>query len=90
MIDKSGSNFAGLQNVNCVLLLNGWFWLIDILQVKHLNSILDQDRRLIKKLARQMKGFKSFGLAFATPEGIEVAHIIRKRQFDLSGQSVVQ
>jgi putative transposase len=31
-----------------------------------------------------MKGFK---LASATLEGIEVAHLIRKKQFETSGQS---
>ena len=37
-----------------------------------------------------MKGFKSFNSASATLKGIEVAHVIRKRQFDPSGQSAFQ
>jgi putative transposase len=37
-----------------------------------------------------MKGFKSFNSASATLEGIEVAHMIRNRQFDPSGQSPFQ
>jgi putative transposase len=90
VIDKSGANLAGLQNMNCLLILNGWFWLIEIQQVKYLNNIIEQDHRFIKKLTRQMKGFKSFSSASATLEGIEVAHMIRKRQFDLSGQSAFQ
>lgn len=90
VIDKSGANLAGLQNMNCALILNGWFWLIEILQVKNLNNTIEPDHRVIKKLTRQMKGFKSFGSAFATLEGIEVAHMIRKRQFDSSGQSAFQ
>jgi putative transposase len=90
VIDKSGANLAGLQNMNCLLILNGWYWLIEILQVKYLNNIIEQDHRFIKKLTRQMKGFKSFNSASATLEGIEVAHMIRKRQFGLSGQSVFQ
>ena len=84
VIDKSGANFAGLQNMNCVLILNGWFWLIEVLQVKYLNNIIEQDHRFIKKLTRHMKGFKS---ASARLEGIEVAHMIRKQQFETSGQS---
>jgi putative transposase len=38
-IDKFGKtlNLAGLENMNCLLIMNGWFWLIDILQVKYLN-----------------------------------------------------
>ena len=90
VIDKSGANLAGLQNMNCVLILNGWCWLIDILQVKYLNNIIEQDHRFIKKLTKQMKGFKSFSSAAATLEGIEVAHMIRKQQFDNSGQSAFQ
>ena len=87
VIDKSGANLAGLENMNCLLILNGWFWLIEVLQVKYLNNIIEQDHRFIKTLTRQMKGFKSFCSASATLAGIEVAHMIRKQQFDTSGQS---
>ena len=90
VIDKSGANLAGLQNMNILLILNGWFWLIEILQVKYLNNIIEQDHRFIKKLTRQMKGFKSFNSASATLEGIEVAHMIHKRQFEATGQSAFQ
>ncbi len=41
VIDKSGANLAGLQNMNCVLILNGWFWLIEVLQAKYLNNIIE-------------------------------------------------
>jgi len=37
-----------------------------------------------------MKGLKSFRSASATLDGIEVAHMIRKRQFGSSGQSAFQ
>jgi putative transposase len=37
-----------------------------------------------------MKGFKSFQSASATLDGIEVAHMIGKRQFSTSGQSAFQ
>lgn len=90
VIDKSGANLAGLQNMNCLLILNGWFWLIEILQVKYLNNIIEQDHRFIKKLTRQMKGFKSFHSASATLNGIEVAHMIRKGQFGKTRQSAFQ
>ncbi len=60
VIDKSGANLAGLQNMNCLLIMSGWFWLIDILQVKYVNNIIEQDHRFIKKMTKQMKGFKSF------------------------------
>ena len=55
--------------------------LIDILQVKYLNNIFEQDHRFIKKITGPMRGFKSFASASATLEGIETAHMIRKGQF---------
>lgn len=82
VIDKSRANLAGMNNVNCALLLSSWYWLIEVLQVKYLNNIIEQDHRFIKKLTKQMKGFKSFNSAAATLEGIEVAHMIHKNQFD--------
>jgi putative transposase len=72
VIDKSGANLAGLQNMNWFLMIHGWFWPIEILQVKYLNNIIEQDHRFIKKLTRPMKGFKSFSSASATLDGIEV------------------
>ena len=42
VIDKSGANLAGLENMNCLLILNGWYWLIEVLQVKYLNNIIEQ------------------------------------------------
>ena len=76
--------------MNCLLVLNGWYWLIEILQVNYLNNIIEQGHRFIKKLTRQMKAFKSFNSAAATLEGLEVAHMIRKQQLDKSGHSAFQ
>ena len=90
VIDESGANLAGLQNMNWLLLIQGWFWLIEILQVKYLNNIIEQDHRFIKMLTRPMKGFKSFSSASATLDGIEVAHMIRKGQFSTKDQSAFQ
>lgn len=90
VIDKSGAKLAGLQNMNVLLLLHGWFWLVEILQVKYLDTMIEQDHRFITKLTRPMKGFKAFGAASATLDGIEVAHMIRKRQFPTNGQSAFQ
>jgi len=86
-IDKSGSNAAGLFNMNCQLVMHSWYWLIDVLQVKYLNNIIEQDHRFIKKTTRPMQTFKSFNSAAATLAGIEVAHMIRKGQFDRPGLS---
>ncbi|WP_230991186.1 transposase, partial [Bathymodiolus platifrons methanotrophic gill symbiont] len=52
----------------------------DILQVKYLNNIIEQDHRFIKKITKPMMGFKAFHSAQATIDGIETAHMIRKGQ----------
>lgn len=61
--------------------MRGWCWLITVRWAKHLNSIIEQDHRFIKKIARLTQTFKSLNSAAATLAGIEVAHMIRKGQF---------
>ena len=90
VIDKSGANNAGLENMNMLLVLTGLCRLIEVLQVKYLNNIIEQDHRFIKRITRQMKGFKSFDAAQATLAGIETAHMIRKGQFDAKGKSAFE
>jgi len=73
---------AALFNMNCLLVMCGWCWLITVRRTKYLNNIIEQDHRFIKKLTRPMQTFKSLNSASATLDGIEVAHMIRKSQFD--------
>jgi len=80
VMDKSGANYAGLANINLLLILAGFATLIDICQVKYLNNIIEQDHRFIKKITKPMMGFKAFHSAQATISGIETAHMIRKKQ----------
>lgn len=81
VIDKSGANYAGLMNINTLLFFFGITYFIDILRVKYLNNIIEQDHRFIKKITKPMMNFKSFHSASATLAGIELAHMIRKKQF---------
>ncbi len=81
VIDKSGANLAGAQAVNTILKITGHSKMIEILQVKYLNNILEQDHRFIKRITKPMMSFKAFHSASATIAGIEVAHMIRKKQF---------
>ncbi|MGP0690226.1 IS6 family transposase [Priestia aryabhattai] len=53
---------------------------IRIRQVKYLNNIVEQDHRFIKKRVRTMLGFKSFRTAKIIVSGIEVMHMIKKKQ----------
>jgi putative transposase len=78
VIDKSGSNNAGLESINILLMLAGIFCWIEVLQIKYLNNLVEQDYRFIKKITKPMMGFKVFHSAVATIAGIETAHMIRK------------
>jgi len=51
---------------------------------KYLNNIIEQDHRRIKQRIYPMLGFKRFAHAAITISGIELAHRIRKGQFDTS------
>ena len=90
VIDKSGANAAGLRRMNEFLWLLGITLRIAILQVKYLNNIIEQDHRFIKRITRQMKGFKAFASAAATLAGIEVAHMVRKGQFGGAGDAAYE
>ena len=83
-MDKSGANYAGLENINILLMLAGLISFVEIFQVKYLNNLIEQDdqqnHRFIKKITKPMMGFKAFHSAKATLDGIETAHMIRKGQ----------
>jgi putative transposase len=53
---------------------------IAIRQVKYLNNIVEQDHRGVKRITRPMLGFKSFEAAQDTLVGIELMHMIKKKQ----------
>jgi transposase-like protein len=53
---------------------------IRIRSSKHLNNRIEQDHRRIKRRVRPMLGFKSFSSAAVTLSGIEMVHMMRKRQ----------
>ena len=49
-------------------------------QVKYLNNIVEQDHRGVKRVTRSMLGFKTFDAAQGTLVGIELMHMIKKKQ----------
>ena len=53
---------------------------IIIRQVTYLNTIVEQDHQAIKRMTRPMLGFKAFDAAQATLTGIELRHMLKKRQ----------
>ncbi|WP_040590615.1 IS6 family transposase [Methylobacter marinus] len=80
VMDKSGANYAGIENINRLLMLAGLISFIDIYQNKYLNNLIEQDHRAIKKITQPTMGFKAWHSAQATIDGIETAHRIRKGQ----------
>jgi transposase-like protein len=74
-IDGSDANEAAIKRYN-----EEHGTAIAIRQVKYLNNIVEQDHRGVKRVTRPMLGFKSFAAAQDTLVGIELMHMIRKRQ----------
>jgi putative transposase len=48
--------------------------------IDYLNNIVEQDHRAVKRVTRPMLGFKSFDAAHDTLVGIELMHMLKKRQ----------
>jgi putative transposase len=74
-IDGSDANEAAIKRYNEEHGTN-----IIIRQVKYLNNIVEQDHRGVKRVTRPMLGFKSFDAAQDTLVGIELMHMLKKRQ----------
>jgi putative transposase len=74
-IDGSEANAAAIKRYN-----EEHGTAILIRQVKYLNNIIEQDHRAVKRVTRPMLGFESFDAAQATLAGIELMHMLKKRQ----------
>ena len=87
-MDKSGANKAGIDTISLHLarpfMLGGLFVRLTVRQIKYLSNIVEQDHRFIKKITQPTKGFKTFYSADATLTGMELHHMLRKRQHDQS------
>ena len=66
VIDKSGANTAGISEINRMLRRFGCPLPIEMVRIKFLNNIVEQDHRTIKKRIRPM--LKSFVSASAKLE----------------------
>jgi putative transposase len=74
-IDGSAANEAAIKSYNAE---HGTA--IEIRKIKYLNNIVEQDHRGVKRITRPLVGFKAFDTAQATLVGIELMHMIKKRQ----------
>ena len=76
-IDKNGANTAAIAGLCADSGAD-----IEIRRSKYLNNIVEQDQRAIKRIVRQMLGFKNFHCARALIAGIETMHMLKKGQLD--------
>src|SRR4030095_11696629 len=74
-IDGSDANEAAIKRYN-----EAHGTAIAIRQVKYLNNIVEKTKRAVKRVTRPMLGFQSFDAAQDTLVGIELMHMIKKRQ----------
>jgi putative transposase len=82
-IDGSAANKAAIEEFNSD---NGTT--IEVRQVKYLNNVVEQDHRGVKRITNPMLGFKSFDSASITLIGIDIVHMLRKRQLQSQDNSV--
>ena len=80
VIDKSAANTEGIKDINRMLKRFGCPVPMEIVRIKYLNNLVEQDHRSIKRQVRPMLGFKSFKSAASTIAGIELVNMIRKGQ----------
>src|ERR687891_2406152 len=77
-IDGSEANAAAIRSYN-----QEHGTTIVIRQVKYLNNIVEQDHRGVKRVTRPMLGFKAFDAAQGTLAGVELMHMLKKKQMVL-------
>nr|WP_245291599.1 IS6 family transposase [Methylosinus sp. R-45379] len=80
-IDKSSANTATIESYKDEEKTD-----IEIRQINYLNNIVEQDPRAVKRVTRPMLGFKSFRSAAAMLSGVELMHMLRKRQLGTMGE----
>ena len=76
-IDGSAANDAAIKRYN-----EEYGTAIEIRQITYLNNMVEQDHRGVKQITRPMLGFTSFDAAQSTRIGIELMHMLQKRQLD--------
>ncbi|OMO32338.1 IS6 family transposase [Vibrio sp. 10N.222.47.A9] len=78
--------------MNVQLWLTGYFMLslVEILDIKYLNNIVDQNHRWVKQKTRQALGWKSKEGALASLHGREVWTMLKQDQIDIVGQTAFE
>ena len=75
--------------MNVQLWLSGIFMLslIEILDIKYLNNIVEQSHRWVKQKTRQALGSKSWEGAAASLHGKEMWTMLQREQIDIEGDT---
>jgi transposase-like protein len=55
-----------------------------IRKIKYRNNVVEQDHRGVKRITRPMLGFKSFETAQCTLAGVELMHMLKKKQLTVT------
>ena len=84
-IDGSAANEAAIKRDN-----EAHGTAIDIRQITYLNNIMEQDHQSIKRVTRPMRGCKSFDAAQGTLVGMELMHMIQKRQMVIEAEGLTE
>jgi len=84
VIDKSAANTEGIKDINRMLRRFGCPVPIEMVRIKYLNNLVEQDHRFIRRRVRPMLSFKSFKSAASTIAGIELVNMIRRGSSDQS------
>ncbi|WP_256896580.1 IS6 family transposase [Vibrio alginolyticus] len=92
VIDGSKSNYAALDALNVQLWLTGYFMLslVEILDIKYLNNIVEQSHRWVKQKMRQALGWKSIEGATASLHGREMWTMLKRAQIDVVGDTACE
>ena len=92
VIDGSKSNYAALDSMNVQLWLTGFLMLslIEILDIKYLNNIVEQSHRWVKQKTRQAQGWKSWEGATASLHGKEMWTMLKQEQNDIEGDTAFE
>ncbi len=64
--------------------------LIEILDIKYLNNIVEQSHRWVKQKTRQVLGWKSMEGALASLHGREMWTMLKREQIDVEGQTAFE
>ncbi len=64
--------------------------LIEILDIKYLNNIVEQSHRWVKQKTRQALGWKSFEGAAASLHGRELWTMLKRGQVEVAGETTYE